>query len=147
MSTPIVVNTPKMSVLGMLIRSLTTDRSRRQLYITSLYSQVTHMDRMEMEIIQKLNSLMDLAQDNDVLQLPFYLRNVVWGRSPLKRVIEEFSTPSASSDHHRLQVTDENLSALSETIARIAPPWVRYSDLETMCQDTQKVMLFAAPQL
>lgn len=107
------------SIGQFFLSKLISTHGKRIIFITSLYFQVVQLERLKADALSKLNSMMNLAANEQALQLPAALRGIVWNHTTIG---EELSVELLDQE-----ISTERAHLLSERVVELSPSWVRYN--------------------
>lgn len=125
------------TILEFILSKLVNRHTKRIIFVTSLYTRVSHLTQLEASAVAKLNQLMVLATNEESLSFSSRLQNIVWGRTH----IDETLTPEIL----RTGLTDARCEELSTKVVDMSPRWLRY-EKPRMIQDVAN-LLRQSPQL
>lgn len=125
-----ILNIPRLIGLALLkfcLSSLTSRHGKRIVFITSLYLQVMHIEKLRNEAVTKLNSIMHLAYDEASIHLPLVIRNIIWKGTNLSKEL--------NYDLLEGELSDERAIEISKRVVEISPKWIHYGRNEDMVRD------------
>lgn len=114
------------SIGQFFLSKLISSHGKRIIFITSLYFQVVQFERLRADALSKLNSIMNLAANEQALQVPAMMHGMVWNHIALDDEL--------GAELMDREITPERAHSLSERVVELSPPWVRY-DKRDMLSD------------
>lgn len=124
-----------------LLGSLVNPHSRRILFITSLYFQLTRKETASDEMMEKLNKVMELASVTpSSLRLPAQFHHLFWDEEKLKQVLKGCDASETECLWDQALSTD--IDQVSKGILTVTPSWLRYGREETMLKDLRRLLFW-----
>lgn len=131
-----------MSMLEFCMSKLLPKHGKRIIFISSLYVQVSQLERLKADVMSKLNAVMNLAHREEALQFPAAISQMVWRDSPIGNVLTQELLDQ--------NVDDVKVREVSQRVVELAPKWVRYGTSD-MLDDVRSLIRngrdLASPQL
>lgn len=106
------------TVTEFFLSKLVNQHTRRIIFITSLYSRVSSLEKLQQSAVAKLNQLMVLATNEDSLSFSARLQNVIWNRTEINSRL--------NAEVFRGQLSEEEIRSLATDVVDMAPGWLRY---------------------
>lgn len=119
------------SVFEALLSKLVNQHTKRILFVTSLYTRVSRLDKLQQSAVAKLNQLMVLATDEKSLPLATRLQSFIWNNTEINDAL----SPDVLSN----QMSEEEKHELSTRVVDMCPIWLRYGK-PNMIRDVQKLL-------
>lgn len=106
------------TVTEFFLSKLVNQHTRRIIFITSLYTRVSSLEKLQQSAVAKLNQLMVLATNEDSLTFSARLQNVIWSKTEINSRL----TPEVFRGH----MSEEQIRDLATDVVDMAPQWLRY---------------------
>ncbi len=119
--------------LEFLASKMCSKHGKRILFISSLYVQVTQLERMKADTVSKLNRVMGLnVRREEAVHFPAVISSLVWRGMSVGAVLSR----EMMSQH----VDDQRVREVSAKVVEISPRWLRYGEGD-MINDVAKFIL------
>lgn len=121
------------SVLEFFASKVFSKHGKRIMFISSLYVQVTQLERLKAEVVSKLNSVMGLATREEAIHFPAAISSIVWRGTEVKSVLTK-------------ELLDQNVDAqrakeVATQVVDLCPRWIRYAAKNVMEADVANLIL------
>lgn len=114
-----------------LLSKLVNQHTKRIIFVTSLYTRVTRLEKLQQSAVVKLNQLMVLATNEDSLPFGSRLQRVIWKQTDIRDIL----TPEILSH----EISEDQARELSVRVVDKCPKWLRYNK-PAMILDVQKLL-------
>jgi hypothetical protein len=121
-------------VLEFFASKMCSKHGKRVLFISSLYVQVTQLERMKAEVVSKLNMVMGFKiTREDSVHLPAAVSGIVWRGTNVSEVLtkELLNQP----------VNDQQVRDIATRVVDLCPRWIRYAAKNVMEQDVADLIM------
>lgn len=130
----VLLNKPKKCVtkafIG-LLPHLLPKRGRRAIFLTTLYMEIANLSTVHRDMLNELNSRLNIVNDISALELPTRLHDTIWRVAHANFHIN----PNLEKDG--------DFVGICKRIVDEFPEWGNYGDKEKVMEETRKVMLMA----
>ncbi|WJJ55156.1 hypothetical protein [Xanthomonas phage RTH11] len=117
-----------------ILSKFVNQHTRRIIFVTSLFTRTSRLDRLQQSAVAKLNQVMVLASNDSSLPLASRLHNLVWRGTDLNSVL------SAEVMHGVPVMTEAQLRDLSTRVVDTAPKYLRYGAKPDMIRDVFRLL-------
>jgi hypothetical protein len=105
--------------------------TKRIIFVSSLYTRVSRLEKLQQSAVAKLNQLMVLATNENSLPLATRLQSVIWNNTEINTTL--------SPDVLNGPLSEEQKRELSTRVVDMSPSWLRYGK-PSMIKDVQKLL-------
>jgi hypothetical protein len=124
--------------LSKLIRRVFAWKTRRMIFLSSIYGLVLDISRTDTENAEKLSRVLNIGRSVEGIEFPIAIKSVIWYNriSPYMEIegrtvhIRDLSNPKISEEDSRL--------IIDSILARM-PSWLKYAKLSQMRYDLTKL--------
>ena len=120
------------AMIEFCMSKLLPKHGKRIIFVSSLYAQVTQLERMKADVVSKLNSVMNLAYREEALHLPAAISRVVWRNSRVGQVL--------TRELLNQDIDEKKMREVSQSVVKLTPVWMRYGDKD-MENDVRSLIL------
>lgn len=116
-----------------------SERAKRVIFLTSWTAVVRSETKLDPEILKRLNSLVELVDNEQALDLPAHLSRVIWNDAEVRDIVTELKGEE--------QLQGPAMQDLIVHIERLAPKWIQYdpdrmtADLKTLIAHKHEVFV------
>lgn len=119
------------SALGVALLSLIPARTKRLIFLSSIYARMEKRPSVDRDTLHKLNKALALCNDEAALMMPVHLNRVIWNSESAEEIpLDMLFTEELDRSKLRMACT---------LIIKHMPAWLRYSDENVMREDLQKL--------
>lgn len=137
------IGMPIAAFLMFCLSKLLPKHGKRIIFISSLYVQVTQLERLKADVVSKLNTVMNLAHREEALHFPAAISQLVWRNSPVGNVLTKELLDQ--------DIDDVKVREVSKKVVNLTPNYLRYGTPSDMEEDVRSLILngrdLAGPQL
>lgn len=119
------------TVMGFILSKLVNQHTKRIIFVTSLYTRMSRLDKLQQSAVAKLNQVMVLASNEDSLSFTSRLQSVIWNRTEINNLL--------SPEMLRRGLSEEQRRELSTRVVDMAPKCLRYGK-PSMIKDVQNLL-------
>lgn len=119
------------TIVEFILSKLVNQHTKRIIFVTSLYSRVSRLDKLQQSAVAKLNQVMVLASNADSLSFTTRFQNVIWNQTELNSILTPEMIARGLSDEQRRE--------LSTRVVEMAPKCLRYGK-PNMIKDVQNLL-------
>lgn len=119
------------TVVETILSKLVNQHTKRIIFVTSLYTRVSRLEKLQQSAVAKLNQLMVLATNENSLPLATRLQSVIWNNTEINTTL--------SPDVLNGPLSEEQKRELSTRVVDMSPSWLRYGK-PSMIKDVQKLL-------
>lgn len=139
----------KRGIKGLIKKILTSDlvtkrmskRFKRLIFVASVIALINDIKNPPTELINRLNSVLKLAKDDNAIWLPMHIHSFIWRDSISNNFAEQYPDDISISAIIRGKLNLNNTD-LMEFIYTSTPKWLIYGDRETVFKDLVKLFIF-----
>ena len=127
----------------LMVREMSTlipKKAKRLIFVISILALIENSKILNKELTHKLNTILQLAYDEDALKFPAYLKEWIWSNHIKDRMIEVDGIKFDLADNAAIIRHDPRCVMLANSILSITPLWLMYANAEEMTHDIR--MLF-----
>lgn len=106
--------------------------TKRLIFLASFSARLKDQDSFDSETLRKLNEVMTLAKNEQLINLPCAWSKVIWRG----RVLHDI----ASKEVLATNFSKERLQQLADRILEATPSWLRYGSPEAMRRDVARLL-------
>lgn len=121
------------SILEYVVTKLCSKHGKRVMFISSLYVQVTQLERLKAEVVHKLNSVMGLTTREDAVHFPAAISDIVWRGTKVGKLLQQ--------ELGGQPVNEQRAREVSAKVVDICPRLIRYGTRNEMEQDVTTLIL------
>lgn len=133
-----------MKKLGNFLCQRISGRVKRLIFLSSVFGLIENINAPSKDTIQKLNTVLKLAHNNDAVAFPIYIHSWLWSNcEPNRRVLIDNSEVSLSellSDISEMDFQEEQTTVfnkLAKYLSNIAPEWIVYGPTQMIAKDLE----------
>lgn len=108
-------------MLEFVASKMCNKHGKRIMFISSLYAQITQLERLKADTVSKLNAVMGLATREEAIQLPVTFSRAIWRGKDISSVLTPTLMDQQDVDQNEIQRVAKQLIAM-------APAWMRYPE-------------------
>lgn len=112
-------------------------RIKRLIYLSSILGVIEHVQQdPDLELIEKLNNVLKLAENANSYRLPIYVKSLIWKNMEQERGVllnEQYIPVSDIKISDRMSYVDK--TKLAEFFSFRTPEWLKYGSEQLMEND------------
>lgn len=126
-------------VFSLLLSKILSSRTKRIMFISSLYAYIKQIQNPDEEIALKLNQVMCLSSREDALMLPMALSKYIWRNGASIHCSTEEVQMNQLSDALRRVDSLAQQRIISEQVIQNTPQWLQYGSHRRMRYDLMEL--------
>jgi hypothetical protein len=122
-------------------KRVTTKNIKRAIFVAALLAYTKNLEDPDVEILNRLNNLFDLARDPKAVLLPMMTKNIIWDTLDKEEAvfcINNKVVTFKNCDYDSYSESERSL--ISEHILSNTPEWLIYGPKDTMMSDIVKLL-------
>ena len=120
-----------------LMKDILPRRIKRLIYLSSILGVIEHVQQdPDLELIEKLNNVLKLAENANSYRLPIYVKSLIWKNMEQERGVllnEQYIPVSDIKISDRMSYVDK--TKLAEFFSFRTPEWLKYGSEQLMEND------------
>lgn len=124
-------------------------RTRRMIFLSSLYGLVMDIQKPDISHAKKLSKVLNIAREPSSVELPMSLKSVIWNKR-LTEKLDHQGNILRFTDLNKPWLSLEDFDTLATSIVKNMPEWLRYAkdsqikyDIHCMVKMMHKETTFA----
>lgn len=130
----------KESLIVRLIGKMLPDHMKRAIFVSTFVAHIKDCKNPDKELMNKINTLLNLTQDDITLFAPMKMHSRIWDKVELKEIF--IGKNIQIDDIHQIaeyKFIKNQVRLVSEELVKKTPRWLRYSSNTQMRSDLMKI--------
>jgi len=127
------IRSAKEGFFSKILKNILPKKIKKLILVSSILAIVKKSKDPDMELIKKLNDVLNLAHDPNAFIFPMKINSFIWDTSSSRLMINNRFI--SFDEITKLELSSDDYAGIGDYFANVAPKWIKYADSKTISED------------